>query len=84
MDSNDTLVVESKERLKSFVERIENLEDEKKGLSEDIRDVYSEAESAGFDKKALREIIKLRKISNAERKEHEAVVDLYLGSLGMV
>lgn len=71
-------------QLKSIVERIERLEEEKKSLSDDIKDVYSEAKANGFDTKTLRAVVKLRKQDKAEREEQEALLDLYLGALGML
>jgi uncharacterized protein (UPF0335 family) len=70
-------------QLKSFVERIERLEEEKAALAGDIRDVYSEAKGNGFDTKIMRRVISLRKKDYAEREEEEAVLDLYLRALGM-
>lgn len=74
----------AKDHLKSFVERIERLEEEKKALSDDIRDVYAEAKSSGFDVKALRCVVKLRKQDVDERKEQEAILETYLHALGML
>lgn len=71
-------------RLKSLVERIERLEEEKAGLAEDIREVYGEAKSTGFDVKVMRQIIRLRKIDGNERAEQEELLELYKASLGMV
>jgi len=73
----------SGERLRSFVERIERLEDEKKALSEDIREVYSEAKGTGFDVKVLRQVIRLRKMDASDRSEMEEVLDVYKRALGM-
>ena len=70
-------------QLRSFVERIERLEEEKKGIADDIRDVYAEAKGNGFDTKILRRVISLRKKDSAERQEEEAILDLYLHALGM-
>ena len=67
----------AKDHLKAFVERIERLEEEKKALADDIRDVYGEAKATGFDVKALRTIIKMRKEDTDERKEHEAILETY-------
>ena len=64
----------AKEHLRAFVERIERLEEEKKTISDDIRDVYAEAKANGFDAKAMRSIVKLRKQDADERKEHEAIL----------
>lgn len=69
--------------LKSFIERIERLEDEKRGLSDDIKDVYAEAKSHGFDPKIMRQIIRLRKMEEDARKEQDALIDLYAHALGM-
>lgn len=73
----------SGERLRSFIERIERLEDEKKALSEDIREVYSEAKGTGFDVKVLRQVIRLRKMDASDRSEMEEVLDVYKRALGM-
>jgi uncharacterized protein (UPF0335 family) len=70
-------------QLKSFVERIERLEEEKKGIADDIRDVFAEAKGQGFDTKVMRQVIRLRKKDSAERQEEEALLDLYLHALGM-
>ena len=69
--------------LRAFVERIERLEEEKKALADDIKDVYAEAKANGYDTKTLRKVISLRKQDNAERQEQEALLDLYLHALGM-
>jgi uncharacterized protein (UPF0335 family) len=71
------------ELLKSFVERIERLMEEKKTFADDIRDVFAEAKGTGFDVKALRAVIKLRAQDADERKEHAAVVDTYSSALGI-
>ncbi|MBO9458989.1 DUF2312 domain-containing protein [Labrenzia sp. R5_0] len=71
------------DQLRSIVERIERLEEEKKVLSDDIKDVYAEAKGNGFDVKILRKVISLRKKQPHEREEEEAVLDLYLHALGM-
>jgi uncharacterized protein (UPF0335 family) len=70
-------------QLKSFVERIERLEEEKKGIADDIRDVFAEAKGQGFDTKVMRQVIRLRKKDAAERQEEEALLDLYMHALGM-
>lgn len=72
------------DRLKSFVERIERLESEKQGLSEDIKEVYAESKSTGFDNKIIRQIIRLRKMDKADRQEQRAILELYEEALGMV
>lgn len=74
----------AKDQLKAFVERIERLEEEKKSISDDIRDVYAEAKANGFDVKALRSIIRLRKIEPTERDEQEAILETYMHALGML
>lgn len=73
----------AKEHLRSFVERIERLEEEKKALADDIREVYSEAKGTGFDTKVMRQVVRLRKMESADRQEQEAMLDLYLSALGM-
>lgn len=70
-------------QLRAFIERIERLEEEKQTISEDIKEVYTEAKGTGFDTKAMRAIIRLRKKDQAERQEEEAILDLYLHALGM-
>ena len=70
-------------QLKAIIERIERLEDEKKAIADDIRDVFAEAKGNGFDIKTLRAVIRLRKQDKAEREEQEALLDLYLAALGM-
>ena len=69
--------------LKQFVERIERLEEEKKAIADDVRDVYAELKGRGFDTKAVRQIVKIRKQDNAERKEMEAILELYMQALNM-
>jgi uncharacterized protein (UPF0335 family) len=71
------------DQLKAFVERVERLEEEKKAIGDDIRDVYSEAKANGFDVKALRTIVRLRKQDVEERKEQEAILATYMHALGM-
>ena len=69
--------------LRSFVERIERLEEEKAALTADIREVYAEAKGQGFDTKIMRQVVRLRKLDRADRQEQEAMLDLYLSALGM-
>lgn len=69
--------------LRLFIERIERLEDEKKGISEDISDVYSEAKSQGYDAKVMRQVVKLRKMESHKRQEMEAVLETYKAALGL-
>ena len=71
------------DRLRSFVERIERLEEEKAALVADIREVYSEAKGTGFDVKILRQIVRLRKMDVSDRQEQEEVLDLYKRALNM-
>jgi len=71
------------DRLRSFVERIERLEEEKKGIADDIKDVYAEAKGTGFEPKVLRRVISLRKRDKEERQEEEELLELYKAALGM-
>jgi uncharacterized protein (UPF0335 family) len=73
----------SADRLKSFVERIEKLEEERKAISDDMRDVYSEAKGVGYDVKTMRKVVSLRKLDAAERSEQETLLDTYKHALGM-
>ncbi|MGF6434341.1 DUF2312 domain-containing protein [Bradyrhizobium elkanii] len=73
----------SKDQLKSIIERIERLEEEKKSISDDIRDVYAESKGNGFDVKALRAIIRLRKQDPDDRAKQEAILETYMSVLGM-
>ncbi|HEX2591702.1 MAG TPA: DUF2312 domain-containing protein [Rhizomicrobium sp.] len=73
----------AKEHLKSFIERVERLEEERTALTADIREVYSEAKGTGFDTKIMRQVVRLRKMETADRQEQEAMLDLYLSALGM-
>lgn len=72
----------SAQRLKQFIARIEKLEEEKKNLSADIREVYSEAKSVGYDVKIMRQVIKIRKMDKAEREEQESLLEIYLDAVG--
>jgi uncharacterized protein (UPF0335 family) len=74
----------AKDQLKAFIERIERLEEEKKAIADDIKDVFAEAKGNGFDVKALRTVLKIRKQDKDERSEQEAIVDTYLQALGML
>jgi uncharacterized protein (UPF0335 family) len=74
----------AKDQLKAVIERIERLEEEKKTTSDDIREIYAEAKVNGFDVKALRTIVRLRKLDTDERKEQEAVLETYMHALGML
>ena len=74
----------AKDQLRAIVERIEHLEEEKKAISDDIRDVYAEAKGNGYDITALRTVIRLRKQDKDERAEQEAILETYLHALGMI
>lgn len=71
------------DQLRSFIERIERLEEEKKGIAEDIRQVFSEAKGTGFDVKTMRQVIRLRGMDQAKRQEAEALLDTYKAALGL-
>lgn len=71
------------DQIRSIIERIERLEEEKQALADDIKEVYAEAKANGFDTKILRQVIRIRKQDSAERQEQEALLDLYLHALGM-
>jgi uncharacterized protein (UPF0335 family) len=70
-------------RLKSFIERIERLEEEKAGIAADIKEVYAEAKGTGFEVKVMRQIVRLRKMESDARREQEELLDLYMRALGM-
>ena len=74
---------EAQQQLKSIIERIERLEEEKHGLAEDIREIYAEAKGSGYDTKALRQVIKLRRLADQDRREQEEIIDTYKQALGM-
>ena len=74
----------AKDQLKAIIERIERLEEEKKTITDDIRDVYAEAKGNGFDVKALRTIVRLRKQDENERAEQETILETYMQALGML
>ena len=71
------------EHLRSLIERIERLDEERKSTADDIRDVYAEAKAAGFDAKVMRQVVRLRKLDSADRQEQEALLDIYRHALGM-
>ena len=73
----------SDEQLRLFIERIERMEEEKKGVGDDIRDTYNEAKSQGYDTKIMRQIVRLRKLPIHDRKEMEAILDVYKSALGI-
>ncbi|MES2711372.1 MAG: DUF2312 domain-containing protein [Pseudomonadota bacterium] len=84
-ETNDTTEVGgiAADRLRSIIERIERLEEERKSLGDDIKDIYAEAKSAGFDVKVLRQVIRIRKQEPADVEEQETLLDLYRRALGM-
>ena len=71
------------EQLRSYIERIERLEEEKAGIASDIKDIFAEAKGNGFDVKTMRQILKIRKMDASDRDEQEALLDLYMHALGM-
>lgn len=80
----DVLNSQSQTQLRSIIERVERLETEKAEISEQIKEVYAEAKGNGFDVKALRQVIRLRRIDRAKRQEMEAILDLYLAAVGEI
>lgn len=70
------------DRLRSFIERVERLEEEKKAIMEDMKEVFAEAKGEGYDVKIMRQVIRIRKMDRADRQEQEAILDLYLSALG--
>ena len=74
----------ARDQLRTIVERVERLEEEKKAIADDIKDVYAEAKANGFDIKTLRTVVRLRKQETEERLEQEAMLDLYMSALGML
>ena len=74
----------AKDQLKAFIERVERLEEEKKAIADDIRDVYAEAKGNGYDVKTLRIVVRMRKQDVNERKEQDAILETYLHALGML
>lgn len=86
--ADDEITSESSEtvaagQLRAFIERIERLEEEKQTIADDIKEIYAEMKGTGFDTKAVRTIVRLRKKDQAERQEEEAMIDLYKSALGM-
>lgn len=74
----------AKEQLRSYIERIERLEEERSALSEDMREVYAEAKGEGFDTKIMRQVVRLRKLDKADFQEQEAILELYKRALDMI
>jgi uncharacterized protein (UPF0335 family) len=83
-EKDETATRFAKDQLQAIIERIEKLEEEKKATSDDIRDVYAEAKGNGFDAKALRTIVRMRKLDVDERREQQDILDTYLNALGML
>jgi uncharacterized protein (UPF0335 family) len=81
--TNETAQTVAAGQLRAFIERIERLEEEKQTIADDIKEVYAEMKGTGFDTKAVRTIVRLRKKDQAERQEEEAMLDLYKAALGM-
>ena len=77
----DTVGGIAQEQLKNFIERIERLEEEKKGIAEDIKEVYAQAKAVGFDTKIIRKVIAVRKMDRHEREEQETLLDVYLHAI---
>lgn len=75
--------METKERIKSIVERVERLEEEKAAIAEDIKEIYAEAKCNGFDVKALKKIVKIRKMDEQKRREEQEILEIYLSAIGM-
>lgn len=71
-------------RLESYIQRIERLEEEKKALAEDIKEIYAEAKATGYDVKIIRKLVSLRKMSTEKRQEEESLLELYKANIGMV
>ncbi len=80
--SIDTLNTSAQGKLKSIVERIERLEEDKAAVANDLKEVYAEAKGEGFDTKILRKVVRLRKQDSAKRQEEEALIDLYISAIG--
>ena len=80
---NDSVAAVDTGHLRAFVERLEKLEEEKRAIADDIKEVYAEAKGTGFDVKALRKIISMRRQDKDKRREEEAMLELYLSALGM-
>jgi len=83
-DNPDVLTAAAQGRLRTIVERIERLEEDKKAILDDVKEVFAEAKGEGYDVKVLRKVIRIRKQDKAKRQEEEAILDLYLSALGEV
>jgi uncharacterized protein (UPF0335 family) len=80
--SVDTLSATAQGKLKSFIERIERLEEDRAAVTSDLKEVYAEAKGEGFDTKILRKVVRLRKADAAKRQEEEALIELYIAAIG--
>ena len=80
--NSEVLTAAAQGRLKSFLERIEKLEEDKAAVAEDLKEVYAEAKGEGFDTKIIRKVVRLRKQDKVQRDEEEALLDLYLSAIG--
>jgi uncharacterized protein (UPF0335 family) len=78
----DTLGATAQGKLKSLIERIERLEEDRRAVSADLKEVYAEAKGEGFDTKILRKVVRLRALDSAKRQEEEALIDLYIAAIG--
>lgn len=74
----------SDDRLRLLIERVERLEEEKKGIADDIRDVYAEAKGVGYDAKIMRQVVRIRKMNDDDRREQEVILELYMAALGLL
>jgi uncharacterized protein (UPF0335 family) len=83
-EATDTDANATDDRLRLLIERVERLEEEKKGTADDIRDVYAEAKAVGYDAKIMRQIVRLRKMKPDDRSEQEMILDTYKNALGML
>lgn len=83
-DDNTKTGTFAADKLRGFVERIEKMDDEQRAIADDKKDVYAEAKAVGFDAKAIRKVVQLRKLDTDERKEQDALLDTYLHALGMI
>ena len=84
LSGGDNAMGAARAQIRAIVERVERLEEEKKGIAEDIKEVYAEAKANGYDTKVLRSVVRIRKQDKSERQEHEALLDLYMRALGMI
>ena len=82
-DATNSDATNSDDRLRLLIERVERLEEEKKGIADDIRDVYAEAKAVGYDARIMRQIVRLRKMKPDDRREMETILDLYKAALGI-